>query len=432
MAVTCNVNNLTVVHAASGGIAASFPDVCKTPMPPGGPVPIPYPNVARSADTANGSTTVKIDGKPIMLKDSYFSTSTGDEPGSVGGVVSGKIKGKAEPIGYSFDVKVDGKNVFRLTDPMRTNCGSNPNAVCPAEAQAFLLSSEIGSADDEPCKKIVEEARKQKREKTNWSSSGVLERHRAAFERASAGRYVIYIRQTKPFCEDWIAAEHVPKPHAILKGTTITPDHVPKVAKWMERTKVNKVSSRADLLLSNANYPSDPAYFIGVVGSPDPEDPDGSIIPDKFNAKMHIEKHSGGNKYVGKWVTGDYDLFEVLYVNTPCKQISDDDFGTLMEKINKDMGWDGIQHGPQTHWKPKATELEDGKPAFNMTAEFQDVLAGRKPLDHVVPISAKRSLKVIDENVTVVCGDISVALERREDVRDAFRCKECDKNIRKD
>lgn len=125
MAASANVNNRTVVHKSSGGVAINFPDVCKTPSP-GGPVPIPYPNIAKSGDTAKGSKSVKIDGNPIMLKDSNFSTSTGDEAGSAGGIVSGCTKGKAEFINYSFDVKVDGKNVPRLGDLMLQNKKNTP------------------------------------------------------------------------------------------------------------------------------------------------------------------------------------------------------------------------------------------------------------------------------------------------------------------
>ena len=120
-ATVCVNSPMTVVHKDSGGIAPAFPDVCKTPTP-GGPVPMPYPNVAKSSDAADTSTSVKMDGNPIMLKDSNYSTSTGDEAGSAGGgVVSNCIKGKAQFINYSFDVKVEGQNVPRLMDPMKQN-----------------------------------------------------------------------------------------------------------------------------------------------------------------------------------------------------------------------------------------------------------------------------------------------------------------------
>src|SRR4051812_21556008 len=98
--VTVNSPN-TVVHADSSGKSPVFPDVCKTPAPPAPPVPIPYPNVAESKDASDTSTTVEANGKKIMLKKSVFSTSTGDEAGSVGGVVSNCTKGKAQFILYS-------------------------------------------------------------------------------------------------------------------------------------------------------------------------------------------------------------------------------------------------------------------------------------------------------------------------------------------
>ncbi|WP_163997742.1 DUF4150 domain-containing protein [Pyxidicoccus caerfyrddinensis] len=133
-----NVNGRTVVHKSSNGVATAFPDVCKTPTP-AGPVPIPYPNVAQSTDTAQGSKTVTVDGNPVMLKGSSFSTSTGDEAGSAGGVVSGGTKGKAEFVNYSFDVKMDGENVCRLGDMMVQNKGSSPNTPPFPEVQPPLV-----------------------------------------------------------------------------------------------------------------------------------------------------------------------------------------------------------------------------------------------------------------------------------------------------
>ena len=126
MGVTVSVNNLTVVHADSGGKTIAFPDVCKTPSP-AGPIPLPYPNVAMSSDTDAGASTVKCDGNPVCVKDSNFSTSTGDEAGSAGGgVVSNKTKGKAEFVNFSFDVKFEGKSVPRALDLMLHNDKNTP------------------------------------------------------------------------------------------------------------------------------------------------------------------------------------------------------------------------------------------------------------------------------------------------------------------
>jgi uncharacterized protein DUF4150 len=126
MSVTVGVNNLSVVHAGSSGVTIAFPDVCKTPTP-AGPIPIPYPNIAQSSDTADGAKNVKCDGNPVCVKDSNFKMSTGDEAGSAGGgVASSKIKGKAEFVNYSFDVKIEGKNVPRAFDLMLHNQKNTP------------------------------------------------------------------------------------------------------------------------------------------------------------------------------------------------------------------------------------------------------------------------------------------------------------------
>ena len=126
MPVTVGVNFLSVVHKGSNGVTIAFPDVCKTPSP-AGPIPIPYPNIAKSSDTSKGTKKVKCDGQSTCVKDSNFMMSTGDEAGSAGGgVVSNKIKGKAEFILFSFDVKFEGKNAVRAFDLMLHNDKNTP------------------------------------------------------------------------------------------------------------------------------------------------------------------------------------------------------------------------------------------------------------------------------------------------------------------
>lgn len=151
MGVSVGVNSLSVVHADSGGTTIAFPDVCKTPSP-AGPIPIPYPNIAKSSDTAKGASTVKCDGNPVCVKDSNFSTSTGDEAGSAGGVVSSKTKGKAEFVNFSFDVKFEGKNVPRAFDLMLHNDKNTPPfpllqgpvvAVATAKKICFICDEEF-------------------------------------------------------------------------------------------------------------------------------------------------------------------------------------------------------------------------------------------------------------------------------------------------
>lgn len=120
MPSTVFANNMGISHKGSGAKSVVFPDVCKTPSP-GGPIPIPYPNLAESSNLAQGTTTVKIEGQMAAISGCSYAISTGDEPGSAGGVISSKFKGKAEFILYSFDVKLDGKNACRMGDMMTHN-----------------------------------------------------------------------------------------------------------------------------------------------------------------------------------------------------------------------------------------------------------------------------------------------------------------------
>ena len=116
--------------AAGGKSMAAFPDVCFTPpqtpaTPPG--VPVPYPNNGMASDCTDGSSSVKISGQEVMLKDkSYLKKSTGDEAGSAPkkGVVSSKNTGKVFFKAWSMDVKVEGENVVRHLDMTTHNHAS--------------------------------------------------------------------------------------------------------------------------------------------------------------------------------------------------------------------------------------------------------------------------------------------------------------------
>jgi len=121
------------ITTKSSGICFAFPDVCKTPTP-GGPIPIPYPNIGDLSQADKTSENVKINGKPIILEDSEIPSSNGDEAGSIGGVVSGKIKGKVTFTTYSSTVKVEGKGVVRMGDTTQQNDDNAVGTVLYGEA----------------------------------------------------------------------------------------------------------------------------------------------------------------------------------------------------------------------------------------------------------------------------------------------------------
>ena len=154
MGVTVNVNNLSLAHKGSNGISiATIPDVCKTPSP-AGPVPIPYPNISMSSDLAKGTKKVKVDGKKMAaVKGSEYSMSTGDEPGTAGGVASSTFKKESSWILYSFDVKFEGKNACRLTDKKFQN---HKNTVdLGGNLQAPVIAVPAASRDPE-CEELEE------------------------------------------------------------------------------------------------------------------------------------------------------------------------------------------------------------------------------------------------------------------------------------
>jgi hypothetical protein len=117
MGKTVDANGRSILHKGHGSTHSSAPpDVCKTPSP-GGPVPIPYPNIAMDSNLADGAETVKIEGNPLANVAAKIATSTGDEAGTAGGgIMSSKIKGTVTWKMGSPDVKAEGKSVVRFVD----------------------------------------------------------------------------------------------------------------------------------------------------------------------------------------------------------------------------------------------------------------------------------------------------------------------------
>jgi hypothetical protein len=129
----------------AAGQCVAFPDVCKTPTP-AGPVPIPYPNIAMLPQGKGGtfSSKVKIDNQKTATVKSEIMMSTGDEPGTVGGVVSNRFKGPAKFKMGSSKVKVEGAKIVHLTSMIGQNGVSSANhpagvQVAPSQAKVIVM-----------------------------------------------------------------------------------------------------------------------------------------------------------------------------------------------------------------------------------------------------------------------------------------------------
>jgi hypothetical protein len=124
-----------------GGTCFAFPDVCKTPSP-GGPVPIPYPNVGTVMQCNKTATKVKFCNKEAATKKSEMPRSQGDEAGTLGGVVSNVNMNKVIYKKCSSKVKAMGNQVAYLTSLTGQN-GSNANMpvgtqVAPSQTKVIV------------------------------------------------------------------------------------------------------------------------------------------------------------------------------------------------------------------------------------------------------------------------------------------------------
>ena len=91
-----------------GGQCFAFPDVCKTPAPPAPFVPVPYPNIG-------------------MCTQASISRTSGDEAGTLKGMVSSTNMDKAAYSAGVSKVKVQGDDIINQLKPTKHN-GSNANA----------------------------------------------------------------------------------------------------------------------------------------------------------------------------------------------------------------------------------------------------------------------------------------------------------------
>lgn len=381
MSTRVSVNNKTVVHKKTIGIATAFPDACKTPTP-GGPVPIPYPNIAMSKDAASTTTKVKVDGEGICVKGSNFMMSQGDEAGSAMGVVSNRIKGKAEFQNFSFDVKAEGKMVARLADPMTQNGGSTSNAVTPAEAQAPSAGSGAGEekgdgkgkgkaeeaegpekgrhGDQKACDSLKGKKQPPKGKSMDdvFKEHGMLPEHGKAFmETCKETGKSCTVRAGNPACVDKIA-QGFPTKHADVSG--------------------------ANTLGQAGNLPGECTGLVGKPKTPPFEGlvtADGRTIPaDVLNSKRSELGAGGFNDWMKKQgaMTGDYDMHDVFdgrgRVHDGTKQAKSAE-KAFQNAVNDTIGRTDsagrmVQHGPQANFKEyldaKGKSVPDAKASYLM------------------------------------------------------------------
>ncbi len=123
----------------AGGMCLGVPDVCLTPSGPS-PVPIPYPNMAQVNGCDGTIDTVLMENKETVVEDSKISSSSGDEAGTLGGVMSGLNRGECHFALYSSKVYAKGKKIVYHT-AQTTHNGSSANL--PVGAQIAPSQSKV-------------------------------------------------------------------------------------------------------------------------------------------------------------------------------------------------------------------------------------------------------------------------------------------------
>jgi hypothetical protein len=116
-------------------------DVCKTPSPTG-PIPMPYPNLGTVSNASGGTcaSKVKMCGSKVCTTKSELPRSSGDEAGTVGGVVSNRNMAEIKFKMGSSKVIVEGEKCAHLTS-MTGHNGSSANV--PAGAQVAPSQTKV-------------------------------------------------------------------------------------------------------------------------------------------------------------------------------------------------------------------------------------------------------------------------------------------------
>ncbi len=127
------------VTSNAGQLNAAL-DVCRTPSP-AGPIPTAYPNTVTPALGQPQAQKLLIAGMPALHQNSACTPSSGNESGSVGGVVSSAVKGPATFTAGSSKVMIEGSPAVRLNDATAQNGNNAVGQVsAPSQGKVMIMS----------------------------------------------------------------------------------------------------------------------------------------------------------------------------------------------------------------------------------------------------------------------------------------------------
>lgn len=117
------------------------PDICKTPAGPN-VIPIPYMVIADLGQSENCAPNARFNGDPCKVLDkSTVPRCTGDEPGFIGGVISGTVAGEVKPVSACSNVRAGGRSIVREFDPCTLNSGNCPGIYVTVSAPGSTIEA---------------------------------------------------------------------------------------------------------------------------------------------------------------------------------------------------------------------------------------------------------------------------------------------------
>ena len=143
-------------------------------------------------------------------------------------------------------------------------------------------------------------------------------------------------------------------------------------------------------------------------------------------------RDSNGYSYKGKWITGDYDMMDIMAVGGKCAWPKDEkkaeaQYNRFKRFMNKNMNWAGIQHGAQAHWVSVSREHGGKEYSSFSSPELKSAwLRGRKVHPPKVTIAEGRQMYAYDQELTIVAPQGNVMyLDSHKDVKTALICCGC-------
>jgi hypothetical protein len=129
---------------------STVPSINKTPVG-GATPPLPYPVTQDLGSSVGIIANVNFNGDPVyVLNSSKQPSCTGDEAGSAHGVKSGTTSGEVKPTQGSSTVRIGGKPVIRAGDPCTLNGGNCPGVYVTMQAPSGTVFQGSPAASANP------------------------------------------------------------------------------------------------------------------------------------------------------------------------------------------------------------------------------------------------------------------------------------------